>query len=123
MPEPWLKISVAVLLAGAAACRTPPRASEPHTERLSGCFRRIYGDGPPTSGAGRVWYTLTTDRGATTQLEVSPALLAGAGGPSLLDGSRVSVLLAPTRDSSDARAPTMQVREIRREPATAGAPC
>src|SRR5918997_986860 len=103
MRQSWLRISVGVLLA-AGACMTPARASESDAERLSGCFRRIYGDGPPSSGTGRVWYTLTTDAGATRLLDVSPALLGKAGGPSLLDGARVSVVLAPSRDSSDARA-------------------
>ena len=97
--------------------------SDSDAERLSGCFRRIYGDGPPQSGAGRVWYTLTTDAGATTLLEVSPALLAGAGGPSLLDGARVSVVLEATRDSSAVRARTARVREIRRQPGDSAARC
>ena len=90
---------------------------------MSGCFRRIYGDGPPGSGSGGQWYTLTTDVGATRLLEVSPSVLARAGGPSLLDGARVSVLLAPTRDSSAARARATTVREIRRESGDSSAPC
>jgi hypothetical protein len=112
-----------VLLAGTAACSTPARVRESDGEQLSGCFRRIYGDGPPRSGAGGVWYTLTTDAGATTVLEVSPSLLAGAGGPSLLDGARVRVVLEPMRDSSNVRAQTARVRDIRRESHRSGAPC
>ncbi len=116
MPQSWPRLSVAALLAGAAARRTPARSSESNAERVSGCFRRIYDDGPPGSGAGGVWYTLTTDAGATTMLEVSPSLLAAAGGPTTLGGARVSVVLGPARASSDARVPTVRVREIRREP-------
>ena len=82
-------------------------------ERLSGCFRRIYADGPPGSGAGGVAYTLTTDAGATRLLDVSPALLARAGGPTLLEGTRVSVVLEPARDPSGASERAGRVREIR----------
>src|SRR5215207_7959932 len=122
MQRVWLIISAAIVSA-AAACRTPARTSETDAERLSGCFRRIYGDGPPLGGAGSVRYTLTTDAGATTLLEVSPAMLDSAGGPSRLDGARVSVVLAPARDSSTVRARTAQVRAIHRDPGSAGAPC
>ena len=98
---------------------------EPDAEQISGCFRRIYGDPPPPGGAGSVSYTLTTDAGATKLLEVSPALLDSAGGPSRLDGARVSVVLAPApaRDSLTARAQTARVRAIRRDPVTSGATC
>jgi hypothetical protein len=56
-------------------------------------------------------------------LEVSPSLIASAGGPSLLDGARVSVVLAPSRDSSSAQVRKERVLEIRREPSTSGRPC
>jgi hypothetical protein len=52
-------------------------------------------------------------------LDVSPAQLDSAGGPSRLDGSRVSVVLAPAADSTAGRR-AARVRAIRREP---GAPC
>lgn len=108
-----------ILLAAAAACtpRTPVADAQP--ERVVGCFRRMYADGPPRSGAGGAWYTLTTDAGATTILDVSPALLDSAGGPSRLDGSRVGVVLAPASDSTAAMR-AARVHAIRREP---GAPC
>jgi hypothetical protein len=112
-------VSTAVLIAVAASCRTAAPVAEQQPERVVGCFRRLYADGPPPSGAGRVWYTLTTDAGATTMLDVSPAQLDSAGGPSRLDGSRVSVVLAPAADSSAGRR-AARVRAIRREP---GAPC
>ena len=115
MPSSWGSLSVAVLLAAAAACRTPARVGDAGMERLSGCFRRIYADGPPGSGVGGVSYTLTTDAGATTLLDVSSALLADAGGPTLLDGMRVRVVLEVARNSSGVRARTARVREIRRE--------
>ena len=72
---------------------------------------------------GGVWYTLTTDAGATSLLEVSPSLLAAAGGPTILDGARVSVVLDAARDSSAGRARTARVREIRRDSGDAGKPC
>jgi hypothetical protein len=118
-----LSMSVAALLAGAAACRAPARVNESNAEQLTGCFRRIYADGAPPTVTGSVFYTLTTDAGATRLLEVSPALLDGAGGASLLDRQRVSVVLAPTQDSANARARGAQVREIRRSPGSSGAPC
>ena len=118
-----LRMSVAALLASAAACRTPARVHESDAEQLTGCFRRIYGDGAPPGVTGSVFYTLTTDAGATRLLEVSPAVLDGAGGASLLDRTRVSVVLAPMRDSASARVRSARVREIRRERGTAGAPC
>ncbi len=123
MLRSWTRFSVAALVVGAEACMTPAPVGESSTERLSGCFRRIYADGPPGSGAGGVLYTLTTDAGTTRLLEVSPELLAGAGGPSVLDGTRVTVLVAPVRDSSRAPARTARVSDIRREPATSGASC
>ena len=72
---------------------------------------------------GGVWYTLTTDAGATRLVEVGSSLLAAAGGPTTLDGARVSVLLAPVRATSDARVPTARVREIRRESDASGTRC
>ena len=108
------------MLAAAASCRTPAPLAETPPDRLAGCFRRLYADGPPRSGAGGAWYTLTTDAGATTILDVSPALLDSAGGPSRLDGSRVSVVLAPAADSATAGRRAAQVRAIRAE---AGASC
>src|SRR5687767_15407540 len=123
MPRSWTRFSVAALVVGAEACMTPAPIGESSSERLAGCFRRIYADGPPGSGAGGVMYTLTTDAGTTRLLEVSPALLAGAGGPSVLDGTRVSVMVAPARDSTSARARTARVSAIRREPASSGASC
>jgi hypothetical protein len=122
MPRSWSRFNVVALLVIAVACSAPVRASQPDAVRLTGCFRRIYGDGPPGSGVGGVWYTLTTDAGATRVLELSPALLASAGGPSLLDGARVSVIVDPARDSSDSGATTARVREIRRDSSSA-APC
>src|SRR3954471_19152764 len=113
MQQLCLIMSAAALLATAAACRTPARVNESDTEQLSGCFRRIYGDGPPPSASGSVFYTLTTDAGATRLLEVSPAVLDSAGGPSLLDRTRVTVVLRAPRDS---RARTARVRDIRRAP-------
>lgn len=116
-------ICAALLLANAAACRTPahPGASEP--ERLSGCFRRIYGDPPPTATSGTVVYTLTTDAGETRVLEVSPATLAAAGGPTRLERSRVSVILDPAGDSAGARPTAARVRQITREPGASAASC
>jgi hypothetical protein len=110
----------AVALLAAAACRTPTPIAGSPPERVVGCFRRQYADGPPRSGAGGAWYTLTTDAGATTILDVSPAQLDSAGGPSRLDGSRVSVILAAGGDTSAARTRGARVRAIRREP---GGPC
>lgn len=72
---------------------------------------------------GGVWYTLTTDAGATRLLQVSPSLLAAAGGPTLLDGARVSVVLEAARDSSENRERTARVREIRRDSGDAAKPC
>ena len=92
-------------------------------ERLSGCFRRIYADGPPGSGLGGVAYTLTTDAGVTRLLDVSPALLAQAGGPTLLDGTRVRVIVEPPRDSSGVRARAARVRELRPEHRDSNTPC
>ena len=113
-------IRVVALVAAASSCRTAPPIADAQPERVVGCFRRQYADGPPRSGAGGSWYTLTTDAGATTILDVSPALLDSAGGPTRLDGSRVSVVLAPVADSSTAGRRAARVRAIRREP---GAPC
>ena len=70
-----------------------------------------------------MWYTLTTDAGARMLLEVSPSQIASAGGPSLLDGARVSVVLAPARDSANARVQTARVRDLRREAVTSGPSC
>ena len=120
MQQLHVAMTAVVLLAAAASCRTPAPVSEAQRERLVGCFRRQYADGPPRSGAGGAWYTLTTDAGTTTILDVSPALLDSAGGPTRLDGARVSVLLAPVADSSAAGRRTARVRAIRRE---SGAPC
>ena len=120
MQKSYVTINAAALLAAAASCRTPPPVAERPAERLVGCFRRQYADGPPGSGAGGAWYTLTTDAGATTILDVSPALLDSAGGASRLDRSRVSVVLAPAADSSTAGTRAVRVRAIRRKP---GAPC
>lgn len=92
-------------------------------ERLSGCFRRVYSDGPPGSGLGGVAYTLTTDAGATRLLDVSPSLLADAGGSAFLDGTRVRVVVEPPRDSSGVRARAARVREIRREQRDSNTPC
>lgn len=83
----------------------------------------MYGDPPPTAVSGTVWYTLTTDAGATTLLELSPDLLASAGGATRLDRTRVSVIIAPARESTSARQRTAHVREIRRETGTSGASC
>lgn len=108
------------LLGVVASCRAPAPIADTHPERVVGCFRRMYADGPPRSGAGGAWYTLTTDAGATTILDVSPALLDSAGGPTRLDGSRVSVVMAPATDSSTAGRRAAHVRAIRRE---SGAAC
>jgi hypothetical protein len=117
-----LSISAAAVLVSAAACKTPPRVGESDSERLSGCFRRIYGDPPPSATSGSVFFTLTTDAGETQFLEVSPALLASAGGPTLLDRARVSVIVAPTADSLRAQNRAVRVREIKRESGS-GASC
>lgn len=123
MPRLWTRFSVAVLLVGAAACVTPAPVGESSSERLSGCFRRLYGDGPPGSGSGKVLYALTTDAGSIRMLDVSPEQLVRAGGPSLLDGTRVSVVLASSRDSSNTSARVSRVLDIRREAPTSGSPC
>jgi hypothetical protein len=123
MQSLYLRISAAVVVANAVACSTPPQPRESSPERISGCFRRLYGDPPPTATSGTVWYTLTTDAGDTRLLEVSPALLANAGGPTLLDRTRVSVILEPALDSAAARTRAVRVREIVREPAASGTAC
>jgi hypothetical protein len=117
-----VKISAAAVVVSAVACRTPPRVGESDSERLSGCFRRIYGDPPPSATSGSVFFTLTTDAGETQLLEVSQALLASAGGPTRLDRARVSVVLAPARDSSEVRTRTSRVRQIQRATGS-GASC
>ena len=120
MQKSYVTLNTAALLAAAVSCRAPAPIAEPQLDRIVGCFRRLYADGPPHSGAGGSWYTLTTDAGATTILDVSPALLDSAGGPSRLDGSRVSVVLSPAGDSSATGKRAARVRAIRRE---AGASC
>jgi hypothetical protein len=119
----WSRITVAALVASAAACRPPASRIEATTERVTGCFRRIYADGPPADRSGSTLYTLTTEAGSTMLLEVSPAQLTSAGGVSRLDGARVIVVLAPMRDSSTGRPRTARVHEIRLEPGTSGSPC
>jgi hypothetical protein len=123
MSQAWSRFSVVVLLAASEACWTSGRVADAGTEKLSGCLRRIYADGPPGSRAGGVLYTLTTDAGSTRLLDVSPEQLVRAGGASAVDGTRVSVVLAPSPDSSTAGARLARVREINREPSTSGAPC
>jgi hypothetical protein len=123
MQQLCLMTSAAALLASAAACRTPARVNETDGGQLSGCFRRIYGDGPPPSVSGSVFYTLTTDAGATRLLEVSPAVLDSAGGPSILDRTRVTVVLVAPRGSAEARPRMARVREIRRARGSSGVPC
>jgi hypothetical protein len=118
-----VRISAAAVVVSAVACRTSARVSESDAERLSGCFRRIYGDPPPSANSGSVFFALTTDAGETQLLEVSPALLASAGGPTLLDRARVSVVIAPPRDSSGAKNRAVRVREIKRESAASAPAC
>ena len=116
-------ISAAAVVVSAATCSTPPRVGTSDSERLSGCFRRIYGDPPPSATSGSVFFTLTTDAGETQLLEVSPALLASNGGPTLLDRTRVSVSVVPTADSSRSQNRAVRVREIKRESVASGPPC
>ena len=118
-----LRITAAVVVVSAVACRTPPRPSQSNLERLSGCFRRLYGDPPPTATTGTVWYTITTDAGETRLLDLSPALLASVGGPTRLERTRVSVILEPAGDSAKAGTKAARVREIAREPGVPGASC
>ena len=113
MQQSYVTISAAAVFTIAVSCRTPAQVAESKPDRVAGCFRRLYADGPPRSGAGGVRYTLTTDAGATTKLDVSPALLDSAGGASRLDGSRVSAILAHADDSTDARAGVARVIALR----------
>ena len=115
MQQSYVTISTAAVLTIAVSCRTPAPVSESKPDRVAGCFRRLYADGPSRSGAGRSLYTLTTDAGTTTRLDVSPALLDSAGGVSRVDGSRVSAILSPTHDSTDARAAVARVIALRVE--------
>ena len=123
MQQSWFRMTAAAVVAMTAGCTPPARVVEQTPERASGCFHRIYADGPPGSGMGGVLYTLSTDAGATRMLEVTPEQLRRAGGASALDGARVSVVLVPSRDSTSSRARPSRVQEIRREPSTSGAPC
>ena len=118
MPKSYVMGNAVVLLAAASSCRTPVPVAEVQPDRIVGCFRRQYADGPSGSTAGGNWYTLTSDAGATTILDVSAAQLDSAGGASRLDRSRITVVLAPADSSSGKRA--TRVRAIRREP---GTPC
>lgn len=115
MQQSYVTINAAALLAIALSCRTPLRMAESKPDHVVGCFRRLYADGPPRSGVGAALYTLTTDEGSTTTLDVSPALLDSAGGVSRLDGSRVSAVLLPAEASTDARARPARVVALRRE--------
>ena len=81
--------------------------------------QQLIADNKATS-AGAPGSLPSEDAGATTILDVSPAQLDSAGGPSRLDHSRVSVVLAPAGDASAAGTRRARVRAIRREP---GAPC
>ena len=111
-------INAAALLAIAVSCRTPAPMAESKPDHVVGCFRRLYADGPPGSGAGAALYTLTTDAGSTTRLDVSPALLVSAGGVSRLDGARVSAILSRAKDSTDARARAARVVALHLEGAS-----
>jgi hypothetical protein len=115
MQQSYVTINAAALLAIAVSCRTPAPMAESKPDQVVGCFRRLYADGPPRSGAGGAVYTLTTDAGSTTRLDVGPALLDSAGGVSRLDGSRVSAILSPAEDSTDARRRMARVVALRRE--------
>jgi hypothetical protein len=118
MPKSYVTVHAVVLLAITSSCRTPAPVAEVQPDRIVGCFRRQYADGPPGSAAGGSWYTVTSDAGATTILDVSPAQLDSAGGASRLDRSRVTVVLTPADSTVVKRA--ARVRAIRREP---GTPC
>jgi hypothetical protein len=120
MQKSYVTLNAGAALAAAMSCRTPAPVAESQPDRVIGCFRRLYADGPPGSGAGGLRYTLTTDAGVTTLLDVRLALLDSAGGATRLDGARVSVVLSPTENASAARTRGMPVRAIRRE---AGASC
>ena len=115
MQQSYVTMNAAALLAIAVSCRTPAPMAESKPDQVVGCFRRLYADGPPRSGAGGSLYTLTTDAGTTTTLDVSPALLDSAGGVSRLDGSRVSAIFSPARDSMEARAGVARVIALRIE--------
>ena len=104
MQQSYVTINAAALLAIAVSCRTPAPLAESKPDNVVGCFRRLY-----------AVYTLTTDAGSTTRLDVGPALLDSAGGVSQLDGSRVSAILSPAEDSTDARGRVARVLALRRE--------
>ena len=119
----WLRITAAAVVITTTACTPPAQVADQGSERVSGCFHRLYADGPPGSGEGAVLYTLSTDTGATRVLEIAPEQLQRAGGASTLESTRVSVLLLPTHDASSSRGRPARVLEIRREPSTSGVSC
>ena len=58
MQQSYVTINAAALLAIAVSCRTPAPMAESKPDHVVGCFRRLYADGPPGSGAGAALYTL-----------------------------------------------------------------
>ena len=118
----WKSGATAALLF-ATACRTHVGATKTDAPQLSGCFRLTFGDPLPPGGAGSVHYTLTSENGTLTLLDASLEVLNGAGGPSLLDGSRVIVVVSSDSVSTHGRVRMAKVRAIQRIPSQSGAAC
>ncbi|HEU4556555.1 MAG TPA: hypothetical protein VFS20_01855 [Longimicrobium sp.] len=72
-----------LLLGTAAACLAPAHAPPRRVPALEGTLHIVRN--------GHARFFVTDDAGATREVELSPAVLAGAGGPLALDRRRVRV--------------------------------
>jgi hypothetical protein len=106
----WLAVQVTGVLLSLGACsRSAPDTRRPTVEQQgehqvrpsmwTGSFHLLWGDpGPPQPGSPQVRYQLVTDGGQVISLLAADSVLAAFGGPRGLDGKRVTVTGAPSRE-------------------------
>ncbi len=110
-----LHILASVLLAAPVAVGAGPAvgalAAQPGT--LTGTLVVMWGDGPPGSNiALPPVYVLVDSSGASTNLEISPALAEAAGGPTALSGQQVVVTVDPVAGATAAGSVVAQAVQV-----------